>query len=693
MTDTFGEDDEVVGQLPQQANAPAVAPMTTATPPVSTFGAGDEVVAPPDPYRQAAVAEYEANPALPGRSGGGWPGVLKNYTERALHGTSLGYSDEIGAAINTPMEMIRHGVGPSEGYSYAKALENYVREKTLENTPGGFAAEIAGGLVGTGPRGALTGTMPAVAPVARTIPQRIAGYGLNIGKGAGVGAVAGFGEGDSLEDRARNSLIGGAFGGALGAALPPTFWAAQKGYQAAFGRLRNADTVATEQIGQVARDAGMTPQEIVQSVTDANAAGQPYTVADALGKEGQRKLTALAKTPGAQRDVITETLNARNLNMPYRVGNQVGDALGAPGTAQAASDALIDQAATASAPLYRQAEQVPTWNERLQAFLNDPIARQGLRHGVEIQRLRSVGGPEPFNPTDAMITGFNEAGDPIITGVPNMRTLHTLKVGLDHMVGTEQNPITGRLSQYGNAINGFKNRLLSEIDAENPTYAAARTAYGGPMRVNDAVRVGQEMPTNGRYEDTIRGFNALPPTDQQGVRIGYADTVRGQLERTGNFPGILREKSAKGANELDALSLFQGPDRPGAPSQLRQRLNREEDMIKTSNAALGGATTAENLADMANTPGVAGPALGLVSNLAHGNVGGTARNLFEILGRAAKGESEAQRNAITRALLETNPNQVQAMADRIAQLGAARAGRPLIMPRRAIAGAFTAEGQ
>src|SRR5262245_57893289 len=108
--------------------------------------------------------------------------------------------------------------------------------------------------------------------------------------------------------------------------------------------------------------------------------------------------------------------------------------MGAPSSARAASEELMNTAATRAAPLYREAERHPVWSERMQSFLDDPIARQGLRQGVEIQRLNTVGTDRPFRPQDAAITGFNEAGDPIISGVPNMQTVHTLKVGLDRMI-------------------------------------------------------------------------------------------------------------------------------------------------------------------------------------------------------------------------------------------------------------------
>ena len=644
-----------------------VAPAPWADPvaaPVTSLFAPAASAAPLDKYQQAARDEYARNPAL---------AKLTGYTGRA--GMGIPWSDEIQAGLLTPFEMLRQGtLNPAEAYRYAKARENLIGAQTRENTAGvgGTLAELSGGLAtGAGTLGSGTRAATAIGK----IPAGAVNYGRNVGKAAGLGAVYGAGEGDTLEDRTRNALIGGAFGGTLGAALPAVTAAVGPAARLLqIPRLRDPEKIALEQIAETARNAGVAPATIPQRLADAQAAGQPYTVADVLGKEGQRKLAAMAKVPGAQRDLITETLMARDLNMPSRVGGEIGQALGAPGTAAQATAALTQKAKTEAAPYYRKAEQArPIWNEEIASFLNEPSMQPILQHGVKMQRQESLLGGRPFNPHDYGITGFNAAGDPIISAVPNMKTLHAAKVGLDSMIDAQKNPLTGEVTNQGRILQGVQRRLLQNIDALNPDYAKARALYAGPMAVREAVRVGSTLPNRGRAIDNITQFNRFNPTAQQGARIGYADTVLKQLERTGNLPTLLREKSLKGANELEALSLYQGPNLPGAPSQLRQRLSREEQMQRTSRAALGGSATAENLADIAAGPGGA-QVLGLGTNVASGNFIGALKNAADIAQRFGKGESEAQRMAITRQLLQTSPDAARALADRLAAYELRRRG-------------------
>ena len=617
---------------------------------------------PADKYRQAAIEDRErfvkagAENVLP-----------EGYTARLGRGVGLGWTDELFAAGATPIEMIRRGVNPAKAYRYAKATQDLATEKTMEKTQGplGMGAEIVGGLAtGAGAFGGARAASPAW------------NYGRNVLKGGAIGTAAGAGEGNTFDERFAGAKMGGVIGLGGGAILPPVasaVGAALRPFKA-IPHLRDPEVIAAQQVAKVAKDSGVPIEQAIEKVTNARAAGQTeYTLADALGKEGERKLAAMAKVPGPAREQIAEILAQRNLNMPQRVGGEVGQALGAPASAEAATGTLISQAERQSSPLYRAAKDVPTWSNKLQEFLDDPIAKQGLNAGVEIQRLRSAGSGTPFNPKDAMITGFDKAGDPVITGVPNMQTLHTLKVGLDRMIEAEVNPATRKLNARGAALTNYKNRLLAEIDAINPAYREARAAYRGPMEVKDAVQVGRDMATRGRAADTVPGFRALPAAEQQGVRIGYADKVREQLERTGNIPPILREKVPKGVAELEEMSLYQGPRQPGRPDQLRQFLTREEEMQRTSKAALGGSSTAENLADIAAGPG-GSQVLGLAGAVASGSPTGIARSALEIAQRYGRGENEAQRNAITRILLENEPDAMRKIADRLARAEERRRG-------------------
>lgn len=622
---------------------------------------------PEDKYRAAAIADVtRMNKA----------GYTPGYTERLGKGAGFGWTDELMAAGRTPIEMFRKGtLDPREGYRYAKAQQDVLDEQMERNTAGALGAttEVLGGL-GTGAgvlgAGARAGarTLPAWVPGVggRTVPATAVNWGANVGKGAGLGAFAGAGGAENVEGIPSGMMAGGVLGGILGGAAPLAVGAVQHGARILQApRLRDPQNIAVEQIAEVARAAGVAPAEITRRVADANAVGQPYTVADALGHEGARKLAAMAKVPGPQREGIVTALTDRNLNMPVRTSEEVGRALGAPRTARQVQETLYEKAQQQSAPHYQAAEAHPTWSSRLQEeFLDHPLAQQGLKKGVWIQGIENAGNAKkPLQ--DAMITGFDEAGNTIWSGVPNLRSIDTLKKGLDRMIEEQTNAV-GHVTAEGRAIIGFKNRLLEEVDAINPAYKEARATFADPMQIRNAVERGQEMKSTGRAADNLQEFGEMRPAEQQGARIGYADAVQKQLEQTGNFPALLREKSVKGARELEGMNLYQGPRRPGEPDPLRQYLNREEEMLKTSHKAIGGSSTAENVADMAAGPGGA-EVLGILGNVATGNLPGAGRGALETLNAIRRGESTAQRVAITRALLARDEPAVAELARQLEQ--------------------------
>jgi hypothetical protein len=77
-------------------------------------------------------------------------------------------------------------------------------------------------------------------------------------------------------------------------------------------------------------------------------------------------------------------------------------------------------------------------------------------------------------------------------------------------------------------------------------------------------------------------------------------------------------------------------------------MNREDQMARSNQLALGGPATAENLADMAATSSNTGKAVSSLVKLRPQEAWGHA---WEALKSAGRGETEAQRTAIAKMLL------------------------------------------
>jgi hypothetical protein len=609
---------------------------------ISTLHGGADAAPPPDKYQQAAQADI----AKSGEDAG--------LTRRLVHGATLGADSTIMAGLETPLEMIKRGtLNPAEGYNYAKAREDQIMNDARQNTGAlGTATELLGG--GVAGAGLANGGLTAarfLAPDAGIAARAAA----SAADAAGLGGFSGAMEGNGLQERAANALKGAAAGAAAGTALPVAGAILHGVTAPVVGNLRariNPEGYAQSQVARAISESGRTPTQLGQDVADANAAGQPYTLADALGNPGQRMLSTVARAPGEGRTAAVDFLNARQAGQGERVGNIIDEGLGAGNTARQTTDQLTEQGRRESAPFYQDAlNQRPVWSDRMQQFFNDPVTAQGLREGVRVQRLESLATGQPFNPLDHAITGFNEAGDPIVSGVPNMRTINLIKKGWDNILEGYRDPTSGRLAldEYGRALDNVRRSFLNEVDRLNPAYAQARAAYAGPAQVRDAVTAGSQAASRGRAADNIARFNALTAPSQQGFRAGYADARVGNIERAAEGANKVRPlTSQKAQQELDALSLHQGPVQPGQLNPLQQRLSREQTMFDTRNQALGNSKTTENFAD-ADAMGVDPHLIGqVISGNWHGAVGSALR-----AGHAAMtGNTPEVRAAVGRMLLD-----------------------------------------
>jgi hypothetical protein len=590
-------------------------------------------------------------------------------SRRLAHGFTLGADNTVLAGLETPFEMARHGTwNPVEGYNYAKAREDELLNQSRQNTGKlGTAAEFLGG-VGAGGVLGEAGAASRLAPDAGLL-KRAGAYALdNAGMGAFSGAMEGNQTGDTLDSigaRFNNALKGGAIGAVVGGGLPIASAVVKGAVSPITGGLNaviNPERYATSQVARAVAESGQTPQALEQRIADANAAGAPYTLADALGNPGQRMLSNVTRAPGIGRTEAVNFLESRQAGQGERVGNIIDQALGNDSTARQAAARLTQQARQDSAPLYRQAMEGQAWSPRMQQFLDDPIAQQGLREGVRVQRLESLAEGRPFDPQDYAITGFNEAGDPIISGVPNMRTINLLKKGWDNILEGYRDPVTQRLNldEYGRALDNVRRQFLREVDSINPAYAQARAAYAGPAQVRSAVPMGQKAATRGRAADNLDQFNAMNPQEQQGFRQGYADTMVGKAENGAMGVNKVRPlTSDKAQAELNALSLHQGPVQPGQLNPLQQRLGYEQRMFETRNQALGNSKTAENLADEAAMS--VDPTL--IRHVLTGNWSGALHHALRAGGTPFSGNTAAVREAVGRMLLQrgTNPAQIQQM--------------------------------
>jgi hypothetical protein len=590
----------------------------------------------PDKYTQAAIEERAALDN-PGDAG---------LTRRLAHGATLGADNTVIAAALTPFEMLKRGtLDPREGYNYAKAREDLIMDEARKNTGiAGSAAELLGGGVagaGLARGGVTTGRFLSAQPglLGRTASSAA--------DAAALGGVAGFNEGNGLNERMTNAgsgaLIGGAIGGVMPVAGMVTKAVASPFISNIMAQL-DPEGFARRQVARAFTESGRPVSDVVGDVVQAGNEGQGvYTVADALGNSGQRMLSSVARAPGAGRTAAVDALEARQGTQGRRVSNALAEGFETPQTA-AQTEARMTSARDAVADAEYGAVRADA---------------RPVDLGATIAHIDNITGPpSPHVANDSVEQ---------VLGTFRNRMSRLFEGGEDNLANFEavqrvRGDLSDAIQKARRAGEGNKARLLGQVmnrldnamEAASEGHRAANRNFAQASRDIEAVQAGREAATQGRTEDTIPRYQALTPEGQAAFRSGYVDPL------IANTQG-----AAFGVNKARPLlnDAFAAEAEAMAPGNalLQRRLGREQRMFETRAQALGGSKTADNLAD-ADALGIDPSVVGHVLS---GNYGAAAKSLIAAGSNAVTGNTPAVREAVGNLLLRNASNVTGANFERM----------------------------
>lgn len=595
-----------------------------------------EIEAPDDQAVTLAVkqlsAQQPATPAekpkydIPYGAGAAW-------TDAATGGMAGKASAGISALMRAPFTDKTIGEEYDELYGSLKAS----REKYAEESPtANMAASIGGGVIGGGQ------LMSAAGNLAGRAAPRIAGA-MNsgiVGRTAAdlVGGAA-FG-GLSAAGYDQDVATGAAVGGAMGALARPIMAAGGAGINtiaglAGLGNQGRASNAIAEAVARSGRTVGDVTDDLVRATAD----GQPqFAVADALGNSGQRMLSGIVRAPGDGRQAVVEALQARQAGQGRRIQNALSEGFGAPQTAQ-------------------QTEAATRALRTADARTNYGAARTGAG---SVDPTRAIAAADEFLGTAGSLPRTNIADDSVEGAVRRARSFLTdgdnvvsdfdtafrAKVELDNMIDNARGTVQARLIPIRDALD-------QSLENSSSAYRNARDTYRQQSQSLEAVQTGRDAAARGRVEDTIPAFRGMTPEQQQGFRAGYGDSYIADVQKAA---GPMTNKARPLISDATAAE-FPAFAAPGQGGQLMNRIAREQRMFETTNQALGGSRTADNLADTADAGGFDPTIIG---NILTGNFTSAIKTALSQSSSAISGRNQATRDMIARTLMETSPTQANA---------------------------------
>lgn len=523
------------------------------------------------------------------------------------------------------------------------------------------AGRVAGALTGA------VGLTKAGAPLMASLPadaSLLAKTAQSAKAGALYSGLYGVGSGTDLKDRAEQGTTAALTGAAIGAAIPgvsSVVAAATKPVRDAVRGYFRPETFANQKIAERLSAAGLDPDQAAAKM----ARSPGLSLADVGGKTTQNLLKSTTNIPGPAQARVATQLAQKAMLQGDRIKGIVKDVFADPDGFITAGDKLSKQWSKIGNEVYEPALAKPVvWTDRLKQFVDEPIFQRSLAQGVKIQRLESLAENKPFNPQDYAIVGFNEAGDPIVGGVPNMRTLNVAKKGLDAIIGEMKNPLTGKLTEEGRATDMVRRAFLKEIDQWNPEYQAARGVWGGFAKVKEAMQFGQNEAFRLSPEAVAKTFKDMSASEQQAARIGLADALRREIDAAGfTHNAVLK---IIGTRQKYGVLKAAFPDQESF-AEFRQAMFAEARKRSTYNTVTGNSSTAKQMADLMDAGGLQDT----VNFAKDAATGGIASATLRFVGSRLKilgGFTPQVADNVARKLMATNPQQAKAITQELARI-------------------------
>ncbi|QAX31317.1 hypothetical protein [Leisingera sp. NJS204] len=574
----------------------------------------------------------------------------------AMHGAGQGLGF---GAFDEAVAGTYGALGPGdfqENYDYALARQRAELAANREAHPVvSTGAEVAGGVAT-----ALTG-LGAAGQAATKSGQFL----RSAAAGAAAGGVYGFnsGEGGAAE-RARAGRNGAAFGTAAGIAARPVGAALASGarratpalqYLVGRGQHRPAQNALASAMNRSGQDGG----QVATALRQASVEGQPqFTVADALGRPGQRMLSGVTRSTPEAAQEVQDYLTQRQAGQGGRVSSFLADAFDAPTTAaqrKTSAQAARGQAANTNYAAARRDAQPVDVRSSL-AVIDDRIG------GMQGSGVVGDG-------IDARLAGFRNrlaAASPERSNVGGGSATSVELSDFDRVLGVKQDV----QDAIGAAVRAGRNnearelgKLVSTLDEALETsstgYRHANNEFAKASRTIDQFDAGAHAAEGRvRPDDVAARYRALAQPNPNGVpaagltpqsafRAGYADPVIARVENSAAGANAARPLTSPKFQQ-DAATMAVDPD------LLARRLGRENRMFETNQTVLGGSRTADNLIDMEDAGRFD---TGVFAALLRGRMGEAAGRATEKLAgpvvNRLKGHGPATRGEIAEMLLKT----------------------------------------
>lgn len=574
-------------------------------------------------------------------------------------GVTLGFADELEAAIRNPLSALGSALGLSEGKDYKerldivrKKLESYRTENPLEalayEMGGTVLPAVAGGLLTAG-----TGTAAVGASTAARLAPTLA-RAAKIG--AVEGGIAGFGAGEGgFTERAKSAGTGAVLGGTLGAALPVAGQkVGQVGRQAldalGAGGEKRATTFSQRKMLEAFERDGVTPREAARRLDESRGLGVEDITPSDLGENLRGAGWRAQATPSSSRQKVLEQFAERQAGQAEQISSQTSKMTGVQGeTGLAYLDNLAQKVQAASGPAYKAAYEISLDAAPFQSMARSKVVKDAYNKAVELADI------DPDIDISSMPKDLSTFFDSqIISGqrvfMPT-EVAHNIKKGLDVLIDSETDALTSKVTQRGRALSKLKKAWNSEIIKQNEPYKIANAQFADKAKMRKAYDIGFDF--NKTPEDRLSKLVMdMTNVEKQSLRVGLVSQVEELASKTGDATDFV--KTIFGTPRRRA-ALRMAFDNASQFEKFERMMKIQADKMRTQRKVFGGSDTAERLLQASDSDIDASSVFGVGSQLATGNITGAAMAAGSRAASRMQGMNEKNARIMSQMLFETDP--------------------------------------
>ena len=583
-------------------------------------------------WEQDAIAELPTKPSVMMPQ---TPYIAPAEAARSVaQGVTFGFADELEAALRS---------GSIRGQEYEQIRDRLrAQQKQFQSDyPITGGVTEVGGAVATPMAGfrALGRAAPAVkeAVTGTTLPQQAIRGGVT---GAVTGGIAGAGtaEGDVSGGATTSSIIGGG----LGATLPLAFRGAGtmiRNVLTASG-IGDQPAAASKLIADALKKDNLSPDEAAAVLREMERLNVPRPVIADISKSLRDLAYYAYVVPSSQKDSTLRFLESRMIDQPNDIvkGLVQRAGLGKNVNGYEYLQFLAENQQAAASAKYPKAYSIAVDARDFRKYVDRPVFQQAYE---EAQKRAGVYGntlPDLEQIRNAQFIPTN--------------ILHQIKIGLDRIVESNTDTITGKTSQYGRDVSNVRREFNNLIKEKNPDYAKANKEFADNERIRSSFELGQGYQRLD-FKEALDNLKKMNDSEKEAFRLGMMADVNKRLEnfKSGDFTRqIFKSDKQKSLMRYAFTDENQYKD-------FVQYVDGLERQSKTSKGIIGGSETGERVA----TSEATGRAAGLAQSYATGGFGGVAMEILRQGAARTKGISGETSAELQKRLFSSDPIEQRAI--------------------------------